>query len=147
MLNGIPKILSPALLKALCEMGHGDRIVLADGNFPVGAYAGIPGLNILRADGHGIPGLLDAILSLMPLDGYTDRPVWLMRKMDRDKDLYVSIHKEYERIILNHDGRGAAAVDYLERFDFYDRIKDAHTIVFTGESAIYANIALQKGVV
>jgi L-fucose mutarotase len=147
MLKGIPGILSPELLKTLCEMGHGDRIVLADGNFPIGAYAGVPGVNIIRADGHGIPALLDAILTFMPLDAYTDKPVWLMQKMERDRDLDIAIHREYERIIAERDARGAAAIDYVERFAFYENIKDAYAIVYTSESAIYANIALQKGVV
>lgn len=49
MLKGIPKLLSPALLKILCEMGHGDEIVIADGNFPAENY----GKRVVRADGCG----------------------------------------------------------------------------------------------
>ena len=60
MLKGIPSILSPELLKVLCEMGHSDTIVIADGNFPsetIGKDA-----IVIRADGHGVPELLEAIL-------------------------------------------------------------------------------------
>jgi len=78
MLKKIPKILSPELLKVLMEMGHGDEIVLADGNFP----AVTCGQRVVRCDGHGIPELLDAILELLPLDvKYSDKPVGLMEVM------------------------------------------------------------------
>jgi L-fucose mutarotase len=147
MLNGIPKILSPELLKTLCEMGHSDQIVIADGNFPIGMYAGIPGLKILRADGHGIPELLDAILTLMPLDSYADKPVSLMQKMDCDADMEIPIIEKYGQIVAAHDPRGGDALGYVERFAFYEKAKCARAIIYTGESAVYANIILQKGVV
>jgi L-fucose mutarotase len=146
MLNGIPKIFSPELLGTLCEMGHSDQIVLADGNFPVGMYAKIPGLKILRADGHGIPELLDAILTLMPLDTHTDKPVSLMQKMDCDRDMEIPIIGRYEQIVAAHDARGRDTMEFVERFAFYEKAKLARAIVYTGESAIYANIIVQKGV-
>ena len=76
MLKGIPEILSPELLKVLCEMGHSDRLVIADGNFPVESM----GKNAItiRCDGHGVPEILDAILKLFPLDTYVEHPVNLM---------------------------------------------------------------------
>ena len=82
MLKLIPSILSPELVKVLMEMGHGDEIVLADGNFPaesVGANA-----RVLRADGHGVNELLDAVLTLLPLDTYTEKPVGLMEVVPGD---------------------------------------------------------------
>jgi L-fucose mutarotase len=147
MLNGIPKILSPELLKTLCGMGHSDQLVLADGNFPVGMYDGIPGLKILRADGHGIPELLDAILTLMPLDSYADKPVSLMQKMECDADMEIPIIGKYKQIVAAHDPRGDDAFEFVERFAFYERAKRARAIVYTGESAVYANVIVQKGVV
>ena len=93
MLKGIPKILSPELLKVLCEMGHGDRIVIADGNFPAESM----GKNaiVIRADGHGIPELLDAILQVFPLDTYVDSPVTLMELMwcDKGKGEKIILHE------------------------------------------------------
>ena len=85
MLKGIPKILSPELLKVLCEMGHGDRLVIADGNFPAASM----GQNavLIRCDGHGVPELLDAILQLFPLDTYVEQPVTLMQLMPGDSHL------------------------------------------------------------
>ena len=82
MLKGIPEILSPELLKVLCEMGHSDRLVIADGNFPVESM----GKNAItiRCDGHGVPEILDAILKLFPLDTYVEHPVNLMEVMPGD---------------------------------------------------------------
>ena len=81
MLNKIPKILSPELVKTLMEMGHGDTILIADGNFPSETY----GKKVIRADGHGVPELLDAILELCPLDvKYSETPVGLMEVVQGD---------------------------------------------------------------
>lgn len=144
MLKGIPKILSPELLKVLCEMGHGDKMVIADGNFPAESL----GHNaiVIRADGHGVPEMLDAILKLFPLDTYIDKPVSLMQVVPGD-DVKTPIWDEYRRIVKKHDNRGDAVFDEIERFKFYDEAKNAYAIIATGESAIYANIMLQKGVV
>ena len=146
MLKGIPKIISPELLKVLCEMGHGDRIVLGDGNFP-SASVGKDAI-VIRADGHGIPELLDAILQVFPLDAYTETPAMLMELMERDKGkVETPILDEYEKIIAAHDERGKSAMGSYERFEFYDQAKKCYAVVATGESAIYANIILQKGVI
>jgi L-fucose mutarotase len=147
MLQNVPKILSPELLKVLATMGHSDVIVLADGNFPVGKYEREPGIRIVRADGLGIPGLLDAILTLIPLDPYVDKPVRLMQVADVDKDLDIAIWKDYEKVVKKHEKRGKKAIGHYERFEFYEEAKKAYCIVATGEEAIYANVLLQKGVV
>ena len=144
MLKGIPNILSPQLLKVLCEMGHSDRIVIADGNFPAESM----GKNaiVIRCDGHGVPELLDAILQVFPLDTYVEKPVSLMEVMKGD-NAKTPIWDTYKEIIAKHDERGADAVENIDRFDFYDEAKKCYCIVATGESAVYANIILQKGVV
>ena len=119
-------------------MGHGDEIVLADGNFPSESM----GQRTTRADGHGVPELLAAILELMPLDTYA-QPVYLMAKVPGD-DVEVPIWDEYAKLIAPHTD---AKVEFLERFEFYERAKKAYCVVATGESAIYANVILKKGVV
>lgn len=142
MLKKIPKILSPELLKVLMEMGHGDEIVLADGNFP----AVTCGQRVVRCDGHGIPELLDAILELLPLDvKYSDKPVGLMEVMSGDSYQPV-IWQTYNEILARHENP-APQIDYIERFAFYERAKKAFAVVTTGEGALYANILLKKGVV
>lgn len=142
MLKGIPKILSPELLKVLCEMGHGDRIVIGDGNFPSESK----GKRVIRMDGHGVPELLDAILKVFPLDTYTDHPVLLMEVMKGD-NAETPIWREYEKTVAENDTRGKGAIGFLERFAFYDEAEKAYAVIATGESAIYANVILQKGVV
>ena len=144
MLKGIPKILSPELLKVLCEMGHGDRLVIADGNFPCHSV----GKNsiVIRADGHGVPEILDAVLKLIPLDTYTEKPVALMEVVKGDTCGTPKIWGTYE-YILNKYEPTHHEIDYTERFAFYERAKSAYLIIATGEKAIYANILLKKGVV
>ena len=146
MLKGIPKILPPALLKALCEMGHSDRLCIADGNFPSESMG--KDAIVIRMDGHGIPEILDAILTVFPLDAYVDEPAVLMQLMERDKGRVATpIWDEYADIIAKHDERGRSARGNIDRFDFYEEAKKCYAIIATGESAIYANIMLQKGVI
>jgi len=146
MLKGIPAILSPELLKVLCEMGHSDRIVISDGNFPAETMG--KDAIVVRMDGHGVPEILDAILQVFPLDSYVEKPVNLMELMDCDKGVIETpIWDEYKTIVAKHDERGAEAVGNIDRFDFYDEAKKCYAIIATGESAVYANVMLQKGVV
>jgi L-fucose mutarotase len=147
MLLNIPKILSPELIKALCEMGHGDRILLADANYPGESAARRCGAQFIRADGVGVPALLEAILTLMPLDSYTDEPAMVMDVDVRDKGMKIPIHDVYKEIIARYDARGADTVVRAERYAFYEKADQSCIIVQTGEEAIYANIVLQKGVI
>ncbi|MFU0531862.1 RbsD/FucU family protein [Gardnerella vaginalis] len=144
MLKGIDPIISPELLKVLCEMGHGDVLVLADGNFPTESVG--KDAIVVRCDGHGTSELLKAILKLMPLDQYTSKPVTLMEVVPGDS-CETPIWKDYEDIISSFDKRGANIIGTLERFAFYDEAKNAYCVVATGERAQYANIMLRKGVV
>jgi len=140
MLKGVPSILSPELLKILMEMGHGDELVLGDGNFPSAAYA----KRLVRCDGHGIPELLDAILKFYPLDSYVEAPVILMEVVPGDPQ--PAIWQEYKKIVEKYEPENSK-IEHMERFAFYERAKKAYAIVATGESALYANVILKKGVV
>lgn len=143
MLKGVPAILSPQLLKVLCEMGHGDEIVIADGNFPAESMG--KDAVVIRADGHGVPEILDAVLKMIPLDQYTENPAALMEVVPGD-DCVPVIWEQY-RALLEENGEDPARIEMMERFAFYERAKKAYAIIATGESAIYANILLKKGVV
>ena len=146
MLKGIPRILSPELLKVLCEMGHSDRLVIADGNFPAQSM----GKNavVIRCDGHGVPELLEAVLKVFPLDTYVENPVNLMELVPGDVGkIETPIWDTYKDIIAKYDERGAKCVGTIERFTFYDETKEVYCIIATSEKAPYANIMLQKGVV
>lgn len=144
MLKGIPQILSPEFLKVLCEMGHGDRLVISDGNFPAESMG--KDAVVIRCDGHGVPELLEAILKLFPLDTYVEKPVNLMEVVPGD-NVETPIWDTYKEIIARYDRRGAGCVGNIERFQFYEEAKKAYAIVATGEKALYANVMLQKGVV
>ena len=130
MLKHIPKNISPDLLKTLMEMGHGDEIVLADANYPSASCAN----KLIRCDGVNIPELLDSILYLMPLDGYVDSAIQFMNVVSGDD-------------IPKICGTDLKTITYLRREDFYERSKKAYAIVATGETSLYANIILKKGVV
>ena len=140
MLKGIPAILSPELLKVLMEMGHGDEITIGDGNYPAASTA----RNLIRLDGHGVCEILDAILTFFPLDTYVDEPVLLMEKTPGDP-ADTSIWNEYKAIVEKH--QPGTKVGFMERFAFYDRADKSYAVIATGETAVYANVILKKGVV
>lgn len=139
MLRNIPNILSPDIVKTLMEMGHGDEVVLADANFP-GHTLGAP---VLRADGLGVPEMLDAICTLMPLDQYAPTQYRLMATVGDDPT--PTIWEQYHSIIRKHDQ--SAAFEEVERFAFYDQARNAALVIVTSETALYGNIILKKGVV
>ncbi|NEN83466.1 L-fucose mutarotase [Paenibacillus elgii] len=141
MLKGIPSILSPELFKIMMEMGHGDELVLADANFPAASHA----QRLVRCDGHGVPELLEAILTFFPLDAYAEHSVALMAVVPGDPVKPV-IWDEYRTIVKKHAPE-ADEPAFVERFAFYERAKQAYAVVATGEGALYANIVLKKGVV
>jgi L-fucose mutarotase len=123
------------------EMGHGDEIVIADGNFPAASIA----QRIIRLDGHNVPEVLKAVLKLFPLDKYVKYPVGLMAVVPGD-NVNPVIWEEYRKIILESK-EPFTEFEYIERFAFYERAKEAYAVVATSESALYANIILKKGVV
>lgn len=142
MLKNIPPIISPDLMHVLMSMGHGDEIVFADGNFPADAYANN---RLVRCDGHTVTELLDAILPFFPLDTYVPAPVGLMDIVKGDV-VQPTIWDEYKKVIAKYDGK-EPNIEYIERFEFYERAKRAYAIVATSEMALYANVILKKGVV
>ena len=141
MLKGIPKIIPSDLMKILMDMGHGDEIVIADGNFPAETLA----KRIVRCDGHNVPEILEAVLKFFPLDTYVKFPVSLMEIVQGDT-IKPTIWKEYENIIKKYD-KEFTSFEFIERFKFYDRTKEAFAVVATSEAALYANIILKKGVI
>ena len=141
MLKGISPTISPDLIKVLMEMGHGDELVLADGNFPSASIA----QRLVRADGLGCSVLLDAILRIFPLDQYVEKPVALMAVVPGDP-YKPTIWDDYRQIVQQNEP-DFTDFEYVERFAFYDRARNAYTVLATSEMALYANIILKKGVV
>ncbi len=140
MLKGIPHILSPELLHALQAMGHGDEITIVDGNYP-GESAGP---RLIRADGHSGTNLLEAILTLMPLDDFVPDPAVVMQVVG-DATARPPVVEEYDRIVSRYEP--GVKLTALERFAFYKRANAGYAIVQTGEQRLYGNIILKKGVI
>lgn len=140
MLKGIPDIMSPELLKLLMEMGHGDELVIADGNYPKGGHPNV----VVRCDGHGVSELLDAILQFFPLDTFVENPAILMEVSDKNAK-EPEIWDVYKKIGAKRSG-GLRELP-VERFTFYDRARKAYAVITTSEKALCANIIIKKGVV
>jgi L-fucose mutarotase len=140
MLKGISPLLSPDLLSVLTRMGHGDEIVLADAHFPGETFNS----RVLRADGIKIADLLAAILPLFELDAYVPHPLVMMDAVPGDT-LDPQVEAGYLKSI-HQSNPLVAPIERIERFDFYERTKNAFAVVMTGETAKYGNIILKKGV-
>ncbi len=140
MLLGISPLFSPELLAVLYRMGHGDEIVLADAHFPGETY----GKRVLRADGLKIPDLMDAILPLFVLDTYVESPLVMMAAVMGDQ-LDPAVEAAYRQAIDTH-WPATPPIQRIDRFDFYERTRQAFAVVMTGETAKYGNIILKKGV-
>ena len=141
MLKGISPILTPELLKILAEMGHGDELVIGDCNFPAQSM----GRRCVRCDGHRGTELLDAILALFPLDQFVEAPVTVMAPAPGAMDGNPPIWAEFAEIVEKH--QPGTKIRHVERFSFYDEAKKCYAVISTGETALYANVILQKGVV
>jgi len=139
MLKGIPPLLSPDLLHVLASMGHGDELVLADANFPAATHA----KRLIHLPGTSAPEVLQAVLQLMPLDDFVAQAALTMQVVG-DPAARPPVVMEFNAALQAH---GCAPSTGLERFAFYDRAAQAFAIVATGETRIYGNILLKKGVV
>ena len=138
MLIGIPPLLSPDLLFTLRSMGHGDEIALVDANYPAQAHA----QRLVRADGHGLEAVLEAILTVMPLDEDVPAPI-LRASLNNDPAQSGPIHARIDALAARH----GVTAQPLAGADLYPRIRAAHTIIATSESALFANVILRKGVI
>lgn len=141
MLKGIPKIISPEILKILCEMGHGDEIVISDANFPSASIA----QRLVRADGIPAADMLEAVLKLIPLDQYDPEHFILMQKVSGDDKADTSAWDDYTKILKKESPESEPT--FCERFAYYERAKKAYAVIITGEERQYANIILKKGCV
>ncbi|QDU79724.1 L-fucose mutarotase [Polystyrenella longa] len=141
MLKGVPNLITPELMDVLMKMGHGDELVIADGNFPADSHA----QRIVRADGHGVPAVLDAVLKFLPLDTFVAQPAGVMQPVDENTP-EPTIWKDFRRVIETNEGE-KKELELIERFAFYDRAKAAYAVIATSETALYANIIIKKGVV
>ncbi len=140
MLYGISPIITPDLMKCLMEMGHADRIILVDANYPSASN----NERVIRLPGVEVTDLLKAIVELMPIDEFVEHPVVLMRHLPTENR--PEIWDEFFAT-LAEKGVTQEQVELVDRHDFYDLSKKSYVLVQTGTTARYANILLQKGVI
>jgi L-fucose mutarotase len=140
MLKNIPPILGPDLLAILRAMGHGDEIAIVDANYP----ADSAGPDLVRLDGVSATDALDAVLTLMPLDDFVDAAAICMQVVG-NAGRREPVMDAFETILKQHEP--AMALASLERFAFYDRVKQGYAIIQTGERRLYGNIILKKGII
>ncbi len=140
MLIGIPPLLGPDLLATLRAMGHGDEIAIVDGNYPAQEHA----RRLIRADGHGLLAVAQAILTVMPIDRTVPQAVF-RAALNNDPFQSGNIHHEIDALCARF--APDLKVTALEGAALYSRIRAAHTIVATSETALFANLILRKGVI
>ncbi|MGL4489826.1 MAG: RbsD/FucU family protein [Rhizobiaceae bacterium] len=136
MLKGLSPILGPDLLFALRSMGHGDEIAIVDGNYPAVADA----QRLIRADGHNVSALLEAILSVMTLDDMVPEAAFTPHT-----EIPQPCHSAFQAIVHKHEPK--VTLTALRGQAFYDRVKNAFAVVASSETALYGNIVLRKGVI
>jgi L-fucose mutarotase len=141
MLKGIDPLLHADLLHVLRAMGHGDDIVIVDCNFP----AASAGRRVVRLDGVDAPRAARAILSVLPLDDFVDKPAAVMQVVG-DPQAVPPVCREFQQVVDAAEGRHRE-LDRIERFAFYERTKAAFALVVTGERRLYGNLLLKKGII
>ena len=142
MLKSMDPLLSPDLLATLRAMGHGDTIAIVDGNFPAEANA----RRLIRLDGHSSVRVLDAVLSVLPLDDFAPDAACRMEVVG-DATAEMPIFAAFRNCLLRHEPKAGATLGTLERHAFYAAARAAFAIVATGETQLYGNILLRKGVI
>ena len=141
MLINIDPILSPKLLSTLRSMGHGDKLVLADANFPATSLA----KRLIRLDGINIPNATKAILSVFPIDSFIEYPVTRM-EIDNNPEEVNEVHKDFMNV-LKETADNKWKIGTIERLQFYKEAKEAYAIVSTTDARAYGCFILTKGVI
>ena len=141
MLKNIDPILSPELLFTLRAMGHGDEIAIVDANYP----ADNTGARVIRADGLSATQLLDAILSVMPLDSFVPQAAW-RPQLPKDPKKELPVHADFQAIIARRE-QGKFKLHSLAPAAFYEKANSAYAMVASGERRLYGNIVLKMGVI
>ena len=140
MLKGIDPLLSPDMLRTLRAMGHGDEIAIVDGNYPAETDA----KRLVRLDGHGAPRILDAILSVMPVDDMVPEAVWRPAAF-LDPNRMEPVFEDFTAVLLKHEP--TQKIVPLTGDAFYNKVKACFAIVASSEPRLYGNIIVKKGVI
>jgi L-fucose mutarotase len=144
MLKGIDPLLNANVLGVLRAMGHGDDLIITDTNFPSDSVARqtVYG-SLLRIDASAAD-VVQAVLSVMPIDTFVDDAAARMEVVDEPKTI-LPVMTEVQDRVSAVDGPNHMLP--IERFSFYDRAKKAYAIIQTGERRFYGCFAFRKGVI
>lgn len=140
MLKGLSPLLTPELLYALAQMGHGDEIAIVDRNYPAVAAS----RRVIRLDGVDLPTAARTVLSVLPLDTFTDEPLKAMQIVD-DPDTVPEVQQDVLALAREIENR-PLTLARIERFDFYERTRHVFATVTTTEPRPYGCVILTKGV-
>lgn len=141
MLKRIDPLLTPDLLQVLAAMGHGDELVIVDANFPAVSTA----QRLIRLDGVSATRALQAVLSLLPLDDFVDSPAAVMQVVGSPETV-PEVVKEFQWLVNEAEGK-EIKFTMIDRFKFYERAHVAFAIVVSGETRLYGNVILKKGII
>ena len=141
MLFNISPLLGPETLSLLRAMGHGDEFVIADANFPATSHA----QRLVRIDGSNGPALVEAVLSVCPLDSFVPHAAFCMQQ-EHDRCALAPVCLDYEALVKRLAGPNFD-LQAIDRFEFYERTRKAFAVFVTGETRLYANLLLKKGIV
>ena len=144
MLKGIDPLLNADVLRVLRAMGHGDDLIITDTNFPSDSVARqtVYG-SLLRIDASAAD-VVQAVLSVMPIDTFVDDAAARMEVVDEPKTI-LPVMTEVQDKVSAVDGPNRMLP--IERFSFYDRAKNAYAIIQTGERRFYGCFAFRKGLI
>ena len=140
MLKNIPALLGPDMLSILRAMGHGDEIAIVDANYPATSMQ----TRLVRLDGHSATDVLDAVLTVLPLDDFVENAAFGMAVVG-EPDRREPVMDAFDAVIGRHEPGMKLAL--IERFAFYERVRSGFAVVQTGESRLYGNVILKKGVI
>ncbi len=144
MLIGIDPLLGPDCLAVLRGMGHGDRLVIADANFPAASSAA----RLVRMDGANLLQALGAVLSVLPIDDFEPNALVSMQVVGQSSEVpAVPPVLQAAQALVDRLVPGAPRITHVERFAFYELARKAYAVIATGERAFYGNLILRKGVI
>lgn len=144
MLKGIDPLLTPELLMHLCAMGHGEWVAVVDANFTANFLS--QGKPVVRIPGHSLERVSQAVLSVFPLATDVAQPAAFMRVCHSQNGHRTAAQDRVVDLVVA-EGRTADAVEPIERYAFYDKVKHASLIVQSGEATAYGNAMFCKGVI
>jgi L-fucose mutarotase len=145
MLKGVDPLLTPELLMRLAQLGHNEWVAVVDANFTAELLC--QGRPVIRLPGHSLERVSRALLSVFPVCSDVSFPVGYMHVNGADAEYRTPAQQSVVELVLSEYGLPAHRVEAIERFAFYERVKNASVIIQTGEMTAYGNAIYCKDVI